>query len=61
MAYLTVTTQFDVVAPGDGKLSLREALATANGSGDPDTIHFSATPATAGDRVMNQTTTPNSN
>jgi hypothetical protein len=26
MAYLTVTTAVDVVDPGDGKLSLREAL-----------------------------------
>ena len=42
MAYLTVTTPFDVVAPGDGKLSLREALIQANGSGGPDTIRFSA-------------------
>ena len=40
MAYLTVTTQFDVVAPGDGKLSLREAIAQANGT--PDTIVFAA-------------------
>ena len=43
MAYLTVTTQVDVVAPGDGKLSLREALTQANGSSGPDTIRFSAT------------------
>ena len=43
MAYLTVTTQFDVVAPGDGQLSLREALTLANGSSGPDTIRFSAT------------------
>jgi hypothetical protein len=42
MAYLTVTTPFDVVAPGDGKLSLREALTQANGSGGPDTVRFSA-------------------
>jgi hypothetical protein len=42
MAYLTVTTQADVVAPSDGKLSLREALSLANGSGGPDTIRFSA-------------------
>ena len=26
MAYLTVTTAVDVVAPGDGQLSLREAI-----------------------------------
>ena len=43
MAYLTVTTPFDVVSPGDGQLSLREALAQANGSGGPDTIRFAAT------------------
>ena len=43
MAYLTVTTPIDVVAPGDGKLSLREALTLANGSSGPDTIRFSAT------------------
>src|SRR5215212_490893 len=42
MAYLTVTTPFDVVAPGDGKLSLREALTLANGSGGLDTIRFTA-------------------
>jgi hypothetical protein len=30
MAYLTVTTQVDVVDPGDGQLSLREAVAQAN-------------------------------
>ena len=41
MAYLTVTTQADVVAPGDGQLSLREAIEQANGSGS-DTIRFSA-------------------
>ena len=35
MAYLTVTTAVDVVAPGDGQLSLREALTQANGSGGP--------------------------
>ena len=42
MAYLTVTTQFDVVAPGDGQLSLREAIAQANSSDGLDTIRFSA-------------------
>ena len=42
MAYLTVTTPFDVVAPGDGQLSLREALTLANASDAPDTIRFSA-------------------
>ena len=41
MAYLTVTTQADVVDPGDGQLSLREAIEQANGSGS-DTIRFSA-------------------
>ena len=30
MAYLTVTTQADVVDPGDGQLSLREAVTMAN-------------------------------
>ena len=39
MAYLTVTTHIDVVDPGDGQLSLREAIEQANGS---DTIRFSA-------------------
>ena len=42
MAYLTVTTQFDVVDPGDGQLSLREAIEQANASGGLDTIRFSA-------------------
>ena len=43
MAYLTVTTQVDVVAPGDGQLSLREAITQANGASGPDTIVFAAT------------------
>ena len=43
MAYITVTTPVDVVAPGDGKLSLREAITQANGSSGPDTIRFTAT------------------
>jgi hypothetical protein len=43
MAYLTVTTQVDVVDPGDGKLSLREAIATANATSGTDTIQFVAT------------------
>ena len=42
MAYLTVTTPFDVVDPGDGQVSLREALTLANSSSGPDTIRFSA-------------------
>ena len=42
MAYLTVTTQADVVAPGDGKLSLREAITQANGSSGLDKIVFAA-------------------
>ena len=40
MAYLTVTTQADVVDPGDGQLSLREAVAQANASASADTIVF---------------------
>ena len=42
MAYLTVTTQADVVEAGDGKLSLREAVAQANGSASANTIRFTA-------------------
>ena len=42
MAYLTVTTQADVVDAGDGKLSLREAVAQANASASADTIRFIA-------------------
>src|SRR5215218_4778378 len=42
MAYLTVTTQADVVDPGDGKLSLREAIEQANSSASADTIRFIA-------------------
>ncbi len=42
MAYLTVTTQADVVDPGDGQLSLREAVAQANASAGADTIRFVA-------------------
>ncbi len=37
MAYITVTTPIDVVAPGDGKLSLREAITQANGPSGRDT------------------------
>ena len=43
MAYLTVTTHLDVVAPGDGQLSLREAIAQANATAAADTIRFVAT------------------
>ena len=43
MAYITVTTPVDVVAPGDGQLSLREAITQANGSSGLDTIRFTAT------------------
>lgn len=60
MAYLTVTTQADVVNPGDGKLSLREAVAQANASASADTIRFVASLAgktlvlTGGELVINQ-------
>jgi len=40
MAYLTVTTQVDVVDPSDGQLSLREAVAQANATAAADTIRF---------------------
>ena len=50
MAYLTVTTQLDVVAPGDGQLSLREAIEMANATSEPDTIRFVAT--LAGQRLV---------
>ncbi len=42
MAYLTVTTQVDVVNPSDGKLSLREAVAQANTNAGADVIRFTA-------------------
>lgn len=42
MAYLTVTTQTDVVDPGDGQLSLREAVVQANASAGADIIRFTA-------------------
>jgi hypothetical protein len=42
MAYLTVTTQADVVGPGDGKLSLRKAVEQANSTAIPDAIRFVA-------------------
>ncbi|MFN8034285.1 MAG: hypothetical protein U0Q47_13495 [Mycobacterium sp.] len=40
MAIFTVTTLADSVDPSDGKLSLREALASANADSDADTITF---------------------
>ncbi|MFZ1429296.1 MAG: hypothetical protein WAS21_21270 [Geminicoccaceae bacterium] len=43
MAYLTVTTQADVVDPGDGQLSLREAIAQANATAGADYIKFVVT------------------
>ncbi len=43
MAYLTVTTQADVVDPGDGQLSLREAVAQANATTGADYIKFVVT------------------
>lgn len=42
MAYLTVTTQVDVVNPSDGQLSLREAVAQANTNAGADVIRFTA-------------------
>src|SRR5687767_5556 len=42
MAVFTVTTAADVVNPGDGVLSLREAVARANATGAADTIRFAA-------------------
>ena len=47
-AVFTVTTTADVVDSADGKLSLREAITAANGSGDPQiTINFAAESAGA--------------
>src|SRR5690242_18309378 len=43
MAYLTVTTQADVVDPSDGQLSLREAVAQANATAGADYIKFVVT------------------
>src|SRR5687767_8498900 len=37
-ATITVTTRADVVKPGDGKISLREAITRANATKAPDTI-----------------------
>ena len=42
MATFTVTTLDDSIHAGDGKLSLREALAAANARADADTITFAA-------------------
>ena len=39
-AILTVTTLADIVDPGDGKLSLREAVAAANATPALDAIRF---------------------
>ena len=38
MAYLTVTIQADIVNPGDGQLSLREAVEQANATATADTM-----------------------
>ena len=43
MPYLTVTTVADTIDAGDGKLSLREAVAGANAGAAADTIVFAAT------------------
>lgn len=40
MAYIAVTTQFDVVDPFDGQTSLREAVTQANGTAEADIIKF---------------------
>ncbi len=42
MATITVTTATDVVNSGDGKVSLREAVAQANATVAADTIVFAA-------------------
>ena len=50
MAYFVVTTPVDVVDPGDGRLSLREAIARANATPAADTVRFVA--ALAGDTLV---------
>ena len=50
MATLTVTTASDVVDAGDGVLSLREAVARANGTAARDTIVFA--PAVEGQTLV---------
>ncbi|MGI1661162.1 hypothetical protein ACRDNQ_02890 [Palleronia sp. KMU-117] len=42
MATITVTTTADIVDPDDGLLSLREAVALANGTAEDDTVTFLA-------------------
>lgn len=42
MATFTVTTTADASDSGDGRLSLREAVAAANATGAADTIRFAA-------------------
>jgi hypothetical protein len=60
MATLTVTTAADVVDAGDGRLSLREAVAQANATTTADTIVFARTleggtlVLTGGELVVNQ-------
>jgi CSLREA domain-containing protein len=50
MTVFTVTTTADVVDPGDGQTSLREAVAAANASGGDDRIEFA--PGLAGQSVI---------
>ncbi|HMQ57231.1 MAG TPA: hypothetical protein PKE65_01660, partial [Rhizobiaceae bacterium] len=40
MSVITVTLGSDTTAPGDGLISLREAVAMARASAGPDTIRF---------------------
>jgi hypothetical protein len=60
MATFTVTTAADVVNAGDGRLSLREAVAQANATTAADTIDFGTTVEdrmlllTGGELVVNQ-------